>query len=285
LRGFYQAPLEDCILDKVGNTINAGFEEQYFSLTYFFKLLKEGQSVAIDILCAPPEMILIDSSIYQLLRENRHLFFTKNMKVFVNFARGMVSKYSLRIERLQATENLIKLIDKEFIELTQYHRLLDIWDKLPENEYFKKSTNDRNKNDSRTYVVCGRELQVNLPLRETLNVLNKIKESYGERVLKAKNNSYDYKGIYSAFRAIYSIKSILETGDLQFPLKQGDYLREIRLGKYHFINDGLQEHLDNLLLEVDNEIERSNLPDKAPKEFCDNIILEAYNLKNLGWKS
>ena len=55
--------------------------------------------------------------------------------------------------------------------------------------------------------------------------------------------------------------------------------------KYHFFNDGLQEKLDKLLLEVDNAVENSSLPEKAPKEFCDNLILKAYNYQSCEWKS
>jgi len=274
--------LEDCVLDRITNAINIKGEDSLqdnssFSLHYFMEMAATGQGIAIELLCAPESCVEINSDIFRYLRENRKLFFTKQMGSLLKYSRNMVSKYSVRLDRMRETEKALEIINQH----GDYQKLWEIWDLLPIGEFLEKTINERNSStDKRVYSVCGRQIQATVPLNIASDILTKLKDGYGARVRAADSQDFDFKAVMHSFRAIYQVRQILETGDLQFPLEQTPWLIEVRLGKYHFVNDGLQDKLDSLLIETEQLVEKSNLPDKVNKDFVDNFILNAYGIKS-----
>lgn len=278
IRAVYLPPIQDCILQKVSRAFEGKESEDHttFSLQYFGKLLNEGQNIAIEMICAPDSMVLETSDIFEYIRKSRKYFFSKNMHSFCSFARNMVSKYSVRVDRLNETEEALKVITS-YLDSISILKLGQIWDLLPTGQYLEKKINDRNTNtDNRIYMVCGRQIQATVPIRIAYEVISGLKANYGERVLKAQSNDFDYKAINHSFRVLYQVKEIVETKDLVFPLQNANWLRDVRLGKYHFINDGLQEKLDSLLSETEKLVAESDLPDKPNQDLLNNIILNAY---------
>ncbi len=293
-RGIYLPSREDCLLNRVKDTITDTVEEdtQYFSLQYFLKLASQGQSMAIEMLASPEGV-----SAYQLdhgpgvtipwarLRANRRRFFTRNMHSFLGYAKSMSSKYSSRIDRLNETEAILTLFRKHSTgggwdrpyRFNDDKRLAAIWDELPESTNAAKTINERNTNaDKRSYVVCGRELQATVTIGHAYQVIQGVADSYGERVRKAQNGQLDWKALGHAFRVAYQAKEIVETGDLIFPLAQADYLRDMRLGRFDFIKEGLDAKLDDLINEVQAKMDASSLPEKVDQAFVDQLILDTY---------
>lgn len=78
-KGIFLPPFEDCVLNKIPKSLNKStsgkdskntkddIDEEIFSLQYFIKLACEGQTVAIDMLHAPDEMIIETSDIWKEL--------------------------------------------------------------------------------------------------------------------------------------------------------------------------------------------------------------------------
>jgi hypothetical protein len=111
-----------------------------------------------------------------------------------------------------------------------------------------------------------------------LEVLSGIKDQYGERVKKVQSGEgIDWKGLHHAFRVSMEFKEILLTGDLIFPLKDAPWLKEVKYGKYNYINDGLGEKLEDLLNEVTDLCNKSNLPEKPDKDWAEQFILDIYD--------
>ena len=69
---------------------------EIYSFHYFIKLACDGQTVAMDMLHAPEEMILQSSNIWKEILKNRHTFYTKNLKSFIDYARRQASKYGIK---------------------------------------------------------------------------------------------------------------------------------------------------------------------------------------------
>lgn len=284
----YLPEIKDCLLLKV----RSAWEEDktleqdtsYFSLQHFLDMARQGQSIAIELLSAPKEKWLSFSPIWEYLHKNRKLFYTKNMHSFLGYAKTMAHKYSSRIDRLQETENILKVLDQtdQFSTTHNWGKLYEIWDQLPESLNAKKTINERNNNkDKRVYQVCGRELQCTVSIYYAYEIVKSIYDSYGERVKKAKEGKIEWKSLAHAFRAAYQVKEIVETNDLTFPLKNADWLKKLRLGQFDYIKDGLDDKLNNLIAETQILINKSNLPEKVDNKFIENIILEAYDYYNL----
>jgi len=106
-------------------------DSEFYSLHYFIKLALEGQTVAIDMLHAPPECIIDSSPIWRRIVKNRSKFYTKNLKAFIGYARRQASKYGTRGSRLNAAQEMMDL-------LKSYHsddKLLSLWHRLPTREH------------------------------------------------------------------------------------------------------------------------------------------------------
>jgi len=274
-RGVFLSTKEDCYLNRIKNSWNDLGEEdtQYWSLHYFLELASQGQSAAIELLCAPSNYWHVSSDIWSDLHYNRKRFFSKNMHSFIGYAKSMSQKYSSRIDRLNETEAIFKVLN----QWDDKDRLSDIWNELPESLNAVKSVNERNKNaDKRSYVVCGRELQATVTVSHAKDVVGRIHSSYGERVKNAKEGNIDWKALSHAFRACYQVREIALTSDLKFPLKNANYLRDMRLGKINFLENGLDKKLDELIEETQVLIDKSNLPDKIDGLWVDNFVLDIY---------
>ncbi len=286
-RGIYLPTLHDCLLGTVKDTITDPTEEdtQLFSLPYFLKLAAQGQSIAIEMLSVPDSAVVIGGATWENLRSERSRFYTKNMHSFLGYAKSMSSKYSSRIDRLNETQTILTLFQKHSTgggwdrpyRFNDDKRLSDIWDELPESTNAVKGINERNTNaDKRAYVVCGRELQATVTIGQAYSVVKTVYDSYGERVRKAKDGMLDWKALGHAFRVALQAKEIVETGDLKYPLKDADYLRDMRLGKIDFLSNRLDEKLDNLINEIQVKMDASDLPDRVDQAWIDSFILDTY---------
>lgn len=278
-RGVYLPSRDDCFLNRVKDTITDGSEEdtQYFSLQYFLQLACQGQSIAIEMLASTQTET--KTPLWDVLRANRKRFYTKSIHSFLGFAKSMASKYSARVDRLSETnEILIVLLDHlNWPHNPTVSRLGSIWDKLPVSPNAIKTANDRSSGaDQRVYQVCGRELQATVTIQHAYTTIKAVYDSYGERVRAAKDGRIDWKALMHAYRVALQAKEIVETGDLVYPLKDAAYLRPMRLGQIPFIENALDQRLDDLIAEVQVKMDASALPAKADTAWCDAFVLEAY---------
>lgn len=112
-------------------------DTEIYSLHYFLKLACEGQTVALDMLHAPKNMLLQSSWIWESLVYYRTLFYTKNLQAFVGYARRQAAKYGIKGSRLNAVQDVIAFLSK--ISMSgdghQGYRLCDVWNHLPRGEH------------------------------------------------------------------------------------------------------------------------------------------------------
>ena len=286
-RGVYLSPLKDCLLNCIKDTVTDPTEEdtQLFSLTYYLNLAAQGQSIAIELLAAPDRAIVVTSPTWECLRTNRKRFFTRNMHSFLGYAKSMSGKYSSRIDRLNEIEAALKVFQRHSTgggwdrpyRFNDDKKLSAIWNELPESLNAVKTVNERNANaDKRVYVVCGRELQATVTIGHAYKVVSYIYDSYGERVRKAKDGQLDWKALAHAYRVAYQALEIVETGNLIYPLNRADYLRDMRLGRFDFIKEGLDAKLDDLINEVQTKMDASDLPDRVDQSWIDQFVLDTY---------
>ena len=279
-RAIYLPTLEDCVLLKAKDAWEDKSEEDtsFFSLQHLMKMASQGQSAAIELICAGPEFWTSSSPLWEEIHANRKIFFSKNMHSFIGYAKAMAGKYSSRIDRLLEMENLLKFFGD--INDQSKDRLGDHWETLPESLNAVKGENPLNKaKDKRAYYVSGRELHATTTISHVISIIQTIVDGYGERVRKAKSSGLDdYKALMHAFRAAYQVREIVKTGDLKFPLKDHEYLRDMRSGKINFMEHKLDQKLDDLISEVQIDVDNSNLPDRVDQKVIDNVILKAYNL-------
>jgi hypothetical protein len=102
-------------------------DEDLYSLHYFIKLACDEQTLAMDMLHAPPDMILVSSSIWEEIVAERHRFYLKNLKAFIDYARSQAARYGIKGSRIMAVARAIEVLKAANPE----HKLRALWQDLP----------------------------------------------------------------------------------------------------------------------------------------------------------
>ncbi len=243
-------------------------DTEIYSLHYFIKLACEGQTVALDMLHAPDNMILETSNIWKEIVNNKEKFYTKNLKAFIGYARRQASKYGIKGSRLNAAKKVIDLL----LEFEGSLKMEVVWDVLPISEHLYMI--ETNANNIRQYQVCGKIIQETATIGYVLAMLMPFYEAYGKRAKEAaENKNIDWKAISHALRAAYQVKELLEDKAITFPLKEAEFLCEVKQGKLDYIKV-VAPTLEKIMAEVEILSEESNLPNKANRKFWDKFIVK-----------
>jgi hypothetical protein len=105
------------------------------------------------------------------------------------------------------------------------------------------------------------------------NIVNRFYENYGHRAkLASENKGIDWKAVSHAFRAAYQTKEILTKGKITFPLKNAEFIKEIKQGKYDYTTV-VAPMLDELMDEVEWLSLRSTLPEKVDVKMWETWLI------------
>lgn len=292
-KGIYIPSYTDVILQRVEATRNFStgpkdaknskddVDEVYYSLHRFIDMCCAGETIAIDMLHIEddnPNLIKGHvSPIWNFIRGNRDRFYTKNMKAFLGYVRKQASKYGIKGSRLEVMETLIRLLEGKTGKLKDHQHLIQEFCDPDGHVTVKTGFWKKDKwNDKPIIDVCGSKFDYNCPIEMIVESVKKTYDNYGHRAKLAKENKgVDFKAIHHAFRAAYQLKEIYETGDLEYPLKDAQFLLDIKLGKYHFANE-LQDQLETLINEVEVLASQSRYPEKVDRQFWDDFLIEVY---------
>jgi len=253
--------------DKSGKNTKDDVDTEIFSLHYFIQLACEGQTVAMDMLHAPKEMIEHSSFIWEAIQRNRDKFYTKNLAAFIGYARRQAARYGIRGSRLNTVREILDILDSKEPEI----KLQEFWDELPEIEHTHKREKDKNGID--IYEVCGKKFQKTTPSKYVYQALRQFEEEYGQRAIQAaKNEGIDWKAVSHAVRAALQIKELLTDNTITFPLKEAELVKKIKYGKLDYLTE-VAPYLEKLMDEVEELKKKSNLPEQPDREYWNNFIM------------
>lgn len=266
-------------------------DHELYSLKYFFKLAADGETVALDMLHTPPELVVKSDlpDVWKFIQDNRSRFYTTNMKSYLGYVRKQASKYGVKGSRLAALRDVLKVVNQIPDQWVDYRedgtqgqrrtKIADIKHRLPENEFCEWVFHNHEKTGPQTfYTVLGRKYQTTLSLIELKQSLNKLDAEYGERARKAEaNEGIDWKALSHAYRAGYQLMEIYQTGDLAFPLREASIIKLIKAGELPFkeVQELLEDTVD--LVEVlAIQAAKNGMPDKVDMKFWDKFVEEVY---------
>lgn len=287
-KGVYLPSIEECLLveakkslnlsNKVSSTVKNSSEDtdyEVYSLQHFLlDLGKNGDTTFLDMIHAPDSAIMEDSAIWQSLRKYRKKFYTKNLKSYIGYCRSQASKYGIRGSKLEEAQRLLEVL-KSYPDDT---KLAQLWDELPESEYSKKYEVDKcQAEDKRCFDFCGKKFMATTNVYFATQSAQQFYDSYGERARLAQlNQGIDWKAISHSLRVGLQLKELYSTGDIHFPLKDAEYLRDVKLGKYHYVDDKIAEQLECLITEVEELSKQSSFPEKVDMNFVREFIINCY---------
>lgn len=284
-KGVFLPTIEEIFLNKVPKSYSfstkSTFENgvkntkddtdiEIYSLHYFIKLACEGQTVALDMLHAPNNMIIEQSYIWDKIVENRDKFYTKNLKAFIGYARTQAAKYGLKGSRLHAAKEFLEILSEFKQRSDDGHRLKKIWHLLPTNEHCK-FINDT-PNGVLQYQINGKIIQSTMRTDYAYEIISKYYNEYGSRAkLAAENKGIDWKALSHAMRAAFQVKELLVNNTITFPLTSANYIRNIKQGKYHAME--VIQNLEDEITVIEELTKHSSLPDKVDQNFWDQFVI------------
>jgi len=267
---------EDCFLNKIGKVKQSTSKEEDVEILTIQEFIKQacgGQTNVLDMIHADRDNVLYcsDRGLWSIIQANREKLYTKRMGALAGYCKGQAQKYSFKVEKYNAILELLEILSYVNLE----YPLSDFISQIPQNKYVSIS-------DQGDLEVCGRALQKNAPVGYVIECLEKIKDSFGSRVVKCSEiGDKDWKSISHAFRLAYQLIMIYEQGDYYFPLPETKFLKDLKYGKYDYEKDKIGEKLQNLIDKTEKLAQDSKYPKEVDREFWDNIILEFYKTERL----
>lgn len=266
-------------------------DHELYSLKYFFKLAADGETVALDMIHTPADLVVKSDlpDVWKFIQENRSRFYTTNMKAYLGYVRKQASKYGVKGSRLAALRGVLAIVNQIPEQWVDYQedgstkqrrtKVEDIKHRLPENEFCEWVFHNHEKTGPQTfYTVLGRKYQTTLSLIELKQSLNKLDAEYGERARKAEaNEGIDWKALSHAYRAGYQLKEIYQTGDLVYPLKNASIIKAIKAGDMPFkVVQGLLENTVDEVEVLAIQAAKNGMPAKVDMKFWDKFVEEVY---------
>ena len=236
----------------------SGLDLQMWSIYYFLQLALQGETMAIDLLHAPYGCwVYYNPDLWDLFRENKHTFYTKNMKSFVGYARKQAAKYGIKGDRIVALQQVVSFLKDIHLDA----RLAEVWKYLPAPDHVHFLAAEP-PSGVRMYQVCGKKFQETVTVRYILERLEKEIVSYGDRAKQAANNEgVDWKAFSHAIRAANQVYNILTEGEYKYPLKNGKFIRMVKLGQIDY--EMAEAVLIDFMDEIEKLIETSTLPETS----------------------
>lgn len=281
-KGVFFPSYEDIILGRIPKTlrISSGaqnekntaedVDEEHYSLHYFVDLACKGETVALDMLHAGDSAILNDSETWRQMVARRHMFYTKNLRALVGYARRQAAKYGIKGSRLDDARKVLEFLQRVEQENPDI-RLEDVWDQFPKGEHIRLE--ERTYPETVTVAdVCGKKLQSTAKAKQYIETVERFVDAYGERARQAeRNEGIDWKAVSHAFRAGYQVEGILVDGGFEYPLPQTDFIRQVKAGEVPYKEAGPM--LTALIDRLEKLSEASSLPEKVNRRYWDEFII------------
>lgn len=284
-KGIYIPKLEDLVLNKQKDSIVTSTGDQfsknssddvdieYKSLRAFLNDAMSGQTYALDMLFIPKEHWVQSSEVWEFIIKNRDKLISNNVKPYIGYCRKQAGKYGLKGSRLGELHRVIEELSFMKPKLT-----LNDYPELDESKYvyYEDLQVKKGADESDRFInVLGKRFQKTIHIEKISESLNKMDAKYGSRArLAMENKGVDWKAISHAYRCCYQLIELAETLNIQFPLKEAEKLKKIKLGNYEYKD--IQDELYELMEKATKAVESSNLPNEPDRKFWNEYLLNVY---------
>lgn len=256
-------------------------DDKSFSLQKFLELAAEGQTVAIDMLFAPAEMVEVSSGWWRYIVDNRHMLLSKKSAAFLGYCRQQANKYGIKGSRVAAAKASSEFFSEAIAELGPQAKVRDTLPglHLTLGEHTTLVQKPVGPSGCLEWFVdcCGRKVCYTASVKQAAEVYTRIYENYGDRARLAQNNEgVDWKALSHAVRVGHEALELLHTGKVTLPLppKSRQLVLAVKQGKlpYQQVSDIIEE----LLPRVEEAAKSSRLPEEPDLAFIYDTILNAY---------
>jgi len=284
-KGIFLPSLEEILLGRIPKTAASSLKDdtrkntageldcEYYSLHHFLRLATQGQTVAIDMLFAPENMVFKTEEygwIWDRIQASRSKLLSKRMNAFIGYARGQAAKYSLkgeRLDKLQVFTELLYQNEDSLLVTNPNAPIRIIWDQLPRDD---ERTNPQGV---RELQIAGKWIGETTSIVNTFDTVNIALGRYGKRAHAASEaGGLDWKALSHAVRVSKELIEILSFGCVNFPLTDAPLLLRIKKGEVPM--EEVQNILDRDLAFIELKTKNTHLPDNVDHKWWDQELTQ-----------
>lgn len=270
--------------DSVRNTAE-DIDDEMFSYQTYMELIRQGQTVALDMLFTPERFYCSDVEVSPLWREivdNRSQLIHKGTNAFVGYTKAQASKYGNKGDRLAAL-NLFMNAMKDWDghkELGEYADeiatlLQTVNPKEAEVILIPTPNGLKETRDVPHLSLANKKVGYTCSVEYARQVWQLALDKYGHRAKLAEaNEGIDWKATMHAVRIAAEAKELLLTGHITFPRPEANLLLAIRQGQLPYKQ--VEELIDQGLLDIKEAELNSKLAQKPNYEFMENLVSKAH---------
>lgn len=261
-------------------------DDESFSFQTYMELIRQGQTVALDMLFTPEHFYCTDVPVHHSWREivnRRGELIHKGTNAFVGYTKAQAAKYGNKGERLSALNLFMKAM-KHWDGHSELGRYADEIASLVETAASKEaevilvpSPNGPNGvlKDIPHLSLANRKVSYTCTVDYARQVYQFVIDKYGYRAKLAENaNGVDWKATMHAVRIAAEAKELLLTGHITFPRPEAELLLAIRQGKLPYAQ--VEELIDQGLIDIKAAELKSTLREDPNHPLMDRLISDAH---------
>jgi len=243
------------------------------SLPSFLRSASSCDTNCIDLLHAPDEMGLTTTSIWESLKGLRKCMYAKNMRGIVGYIKTHSKKYTNKIDRL----NEMKLLLSAIYTNADTEDTVDSFQEHMDFTSYKyiKVVKTVKYGEQKYLEVCGKKYIFTWYIGKLQEALEVEIKRYGKRSNKGADKGIDGKSLSHSLRVLLQLKEIITTRDLQFPLKNAEYVKAVKLGEITDVAEVLDK-IDTLYDECMELLKESDFPDEVDISSMEKVVENYY---------
>lgn len=255
------------------------------SIYKFFNELKVSETGAVDVLFSmfrDDTIIFQDEDFTEIMKNNYQRFMNSNMRSFIGYALGQSKKFGIKGARYGELDDFVK---KLYVWTDKYlnHKVDDgkgSWNQLKnwvegQNYKYIKFIMAPGPRDSGGYKeieyisILGKMFSGTVTNEYLYDRVFKLYDQFGNRTktIAKTLSKTDYKAISHALRVALEVRELLETNFIKFPLKDAQYLKNIKDGNCDV--EKVFDEVGDTLADVDLLLETSKLPEESDTKFIE----------------
>lgn len=244
-------------------------DNESYSLQRYLELLAQGQTVALDMLFAPPEQWKLQDPIWYDVQRAAPSILNKRCAAAIGYARAQAEKYSLRGSRITALEAVLAVLKAANPRAALQDALFAHGEQLRQLQYVKLG--DSADDLGVPFLeVCGKKVGLTASVKHATQIFTNSLKDYGARAREAQQGGADWKALYHAVRICEQTVELLQTGLITFPRWNREDLLAIRKGAY--APERVYERIEKGIADIERAQGASELPDEPDRDLIDSIV-------------
>jgi hypothetical protein len=269
--------------DPGQRTGRGDLDAESFSIQKFLHMVTQGQTIALEMLFAPPRFYRMDPDPAWIeILDNRDRLLTRNAAACVSYCQQQAAKYGIKSERYDAMKRAVAFLRSALKEHGPNARLgvvAEELEALADGEMHIALVDHLVAGRAliKHLEVCNRMAPLTAPLKEVVPSYERALANYGRRAAAAAGTGcVDWKAMSHAIRVGEEALEFLTTGHITLPLPNAEHVLAVKKGLVPVERVG--EEIVALLSKVEAAVDRCALPPEPDRGWIDNFVLRQHLL-------